>query len=52
MNRVNSRNDVGRDDSTIYILMVIIIIIIIIINIIPLTLSVGRHKSIRPVKIE
>jgi len=49
MNRVNSRNDVGRDDSTIYILMVIIIIII---NIIPLTLSVGRHKSIRPVKIE
>jgi len=29
MNRVNSRNDVGRDDSTIYILMVIIIIIII-----------------------
>ena len=30
MNRVNSRNDFGRDDSTINIFMVIIIIIIII----------------------
>ena len=31
MNRVNSRNDFGHDDSTINIVMVIIIIIIIII---------------------
>ena len=30
MNRVNSRNDFGHDDSTINIVMVIIIIIIII----------------------
>jgi len=30
MNRVNSRNDFGRDDSTINIVMAIIIIIIII----------------------
>jgi len=32
MNRVNSRNDSGHDDSTINIVMAIIIIIIIIIN--------------------
>jgi len=31
MNRVNSRNDIGNDDSTIIIVMAIIIIIIIII---------------------
>ena len=31
MNRVNSRNDFGHDDSTIHIVMAIIIIIIIII---------------------
>jgi len=31
MNRVNSRNDLGHDDSTINIVVVIIIIIIIII---------------------
>ena len=34
MNRVNSRNDFGHDDSTINIVMVIIIIIIIIIIIV------------------
>jgi len=34
MNRVNSRNDFGHDDSTINIVVVIIIIIIIIIVII------------------
>ena len=33
MNRVNSRNDFGHDDSTINIVMAIIIIIIIIITI-------------------
>jgi len=33
MNRVNSRNDFGRDDSTINIVMAIIIIIIIIIRV-------------------
>jgi len=32
MNRVNSRNDFGHDDSTINIVMAIIIIIIIIVN--------------------
>ena len=32
MNRVNSRNDLGHDDSTINIVVVIIIIIIIIIT--------------------
>jgi len=32
MNRVNSRNDLGHDDSTINIVVVIIIIIIIIIK--------------------
>jgi len=32
MNRVNSRNDFGHDDSTIKIVMAIIIIIIIIIK--------------------
>jgi len=32
MNRVNSRNDFGHDDSTINIVIVIIIIIIIIVN--------------------
>jgi len=33
MNRVNSRNDFGHDDSTINIVMAIIIIIIIVIKI-------------------
>jgi len=32
MNRLNSRNDFGNDDSTINIVMAIIIIIIIIVN--------------------
>jgi len=35
MNRVNSRNDFGHDDSTINIVMAIIIIIIIVINVHP-----------------
>ena len=41
MNRVNSRNDFGHDDSTIDIVMAIVIIIIIIIIISFLTL--GRY---------
>jgi len=42
MNRVNSRNDFGHDDSTINIVVVIIIVIIIIIIII--ILNFGRSS--------
>jgi len=41
MNRVNSRNDFGHDDSAINIVMAIIIIIIIIIK---LRLGFGRFE--------
>ena len=47
--RVNSRSDIGHDDSTINIVMAIIIIIIIIIIVITyillLTLLVGRQEG-------
>jgi len=47
MNRVNSRNDFGHDDSTINIVMaIIIIIIIIIITPAPLCLSRSRTRSV------
>jgi len=45
MNRVNSRNDFGHDDSTINIVVVIIIIVIVIIIIITVN-SVKRNHLI------
>ena len=46
MNRVNSRNDFGHDDSTINIVMAIIIIIIIIVIIIINNLGQVVHTHV------
>ena len=45
MNGVNSRNDIGHDDSTIIIVMAIIIIIIIIIFLIPQVVKIPGVKN-------
>jgi len=44
MNRVNSRNDSGRDDSTTNIVVVVVVIIIIIIFLTPVLNSRGKKK--------
>jgi len=48
MNRVNSRNDFGHDDSTINIVMAIIIIIIIIIWVLFAIPSQSREHALSP----
>ena len=46
MNRVNSRNDFGHDDSTINIVMVIIIIIIIIRSVLPSICPIDQQRQL------
>jgi len=45
MNRVNSRNDFGHDDSTVNIVVVIIVVAVIIIAFSALALLVGHQEE-------
>ena len=53
MNRVNSRNDFGHDDSTINIVMAIVIIIILAVNVASVCLldtTVSHAKTAEPIE--